>query len=52
MLKLNDKDFELNALFNYELLKQLLLELAKSQSKLENEMNKMKISNDKSRGIK
>ena len=47
MLKLNDKDFELNALFNYELLKQLLLELAKSQSKLENEMNKMKISNEK-----
>ena len=47
MLKLNNIDFELNALFSFELLKKLLLELAKSQSNLEKEMKKMKISNDK-----
>ena len=36
MLNLSTKEFDLNSLFSFETLKEILLELAKSQIKLEN----------------
>ena len=45
MLNLSSKAFDLNTLFSFDSLKEILLELAKSQIKLENEINTMKEEN-------
>ena len=47
MLNLSTKEYDLNALFSFESLKEILLELAKSQIKLENEMKNIHEENKK-----
>ena len=45
ILNLSTKEFDLNTLFSFESLKEILLELAKSQIKLENEIKNIKDDN-------
>ena len=40
MLKLDKTEYDLNTLFSFDVLKEILLKLAKSQIRLENEINK------------
>ena len=47
MLHLDKTDYDLNTLFSFEILKEILLKLARSQDKIENEINTMKKSNIK-----
>ena len=47
MLSLSTKEYDLNTLFSFESLKEILLELAKSQTKLENEMKNIHEENKK-----
>ena len=42
MLKLENSEYDLNTLFSFDVLKEILLKLAKSQIKLENEINDLK----------
>ena len=42
MLKLEKTEYDLNTLFSFDVLKEILLKLAKSQIKLENEINDIK----------
>ena len=42
MLKLEKTEYDLNTLFSFDVLKEILLKLAKSQIKLENEINEIK----------
>ena len=42
MLKLDKTEYDLNTLFSFDVLKEILLKLAKSQIKLENEINDIK----------
>ena len=51
MLSLSTKEYDLNTLFSFESLKEILLELAKSQIKLEEEIKNIKEDN-KNRDIK
>ena len=51
MLSLSTKEYDLNTLFSFESLKEILLELAKSQIKLEDEIKNIKEDN-KNRDIK
>ena len=45
MLNLSTKEYDLNTLFSFESLKEILLELAKSQINLENEIKNIKEDN-------
>ena len=47
MLHLEKTEYDLNTLFSFEVLKEILLKLAKSQIKLEEDMNNIKNSNIK-----
>ena len=47
MLHLDKTDYDLNTLFSFEVLKEILLKLAVSQDKIEKELNTMKRSNIK-----
>ena len=47
MLHLERKEYDLNMLLNFEMLKEILLKLAKSQDKLEDEINNMNQMNSK-----
>ena len=47
MLHLDKTDYDLNTLFSFEILKEILLKLAVSQDKIEKELNTMKRSNIK-----
>jgi len=47
MLHLEKKEYDLNMLLNFEMLKEILLKLAKSQDKLEDEINNMNQLNSK-----
>ena len=47
MLHLDKTDYDLNTLFSFEILKEILLKLARSQDKIEKEINTMKKSNIK-----
>lgn len=47
MLHLDKTDYDLNTLFSFEILKEILLKLAHSQDKIEKEINIMKKSNMK-----
>ena len=47
MLNLSSKEYDLNTLFSFESLKEILIELAKSQIKLENEITNINIENGK-----
>ena len=47
MLNLSTKEFDLNSLFSFETLKEILLELAKSQIKLENSIKILQKENKK-----
>ena len=47
MLHLERKEYNLNMLLNFEMLKEILLKLAKSQDKLEDEINNMNQMNSK-----
>ena len=47
MLNLSNKEYDLNTLFSFESLKEILMELSKSQIKLENEMKNLKVENEK-----
>ena len=42
MLNLDNKEYDLNTLFSFEVLKEILLKLARSQDKIENDINNMK----------
>ena len=42
MLKLEQTEYDLNTLFSFDVLKEILLKLAKSQIKLENEIANIK----------
>ena len=42
MLHLDSKEYDLNALFSFEVLKEILLKLARGQDKLENDIRNMK----------
>ena len=42
MLNLDKKEYDLNTVFNYDILKEILLKLAKSQIKLEEEIKSIK----------
>ena len=42
MLKLEQTVYDLNLLFSFDTLKEILLKLAKSQIRLENEINEIK----------
>ncbi len=46
ILKLNSNDYDLNLLFNYDILKQVLVNLTKNQSVLFNEIASLKSSSD------
>ena len=45
MLNLSSKEFDLNSLFSFDSLKEILLELAKSQIKLENSIKNIQKDN-------
>ena len=45
MLHLSTKDYDLNTLFCFESLKEILIELAKSQTKMENELQNIQEGN-------
>jgi chromosome segregation ATPase len=45
MLQLSTKDYDLNTLFSFESLKEILIELAKSQLKMENELKNIQEGN-------
>ena len=42
MLNLDSKEYDLNTLFSFEVLKEILLKLARGQDKLENDVRNMK----------
>ena len=46
MLKLSSKEFDLNTLFSFESLKEILLELAKSQIQIQTEIKNINQQNE------
>ena len=49
MLNLDKKEYDLNTLFSFEVLKEILLKLARSQDKIENDIKNIKQNISKKR---